>query len=164
MCTSVGLCVKPVKIDQYTDLRSQLRSSYYQFFGSCWQVTEKFRVNLCFETSEHSVETTDDNNNVTLQAPVTTLVSYVFKLVSYFDSVVISNQIKYCLATSRGNFLQVQYGFCRFVMVCCWKTIYQELKKVKPGTWLFGASCWKIIKELCTIWNCLSKFYWPNEL
>ena len=114
MCTSVGLCVKPVKIDQYTDLRSQLRSSYYQFFGSCWQVTEKFRVNLCFEISEHSVETTDDNNNVTLQAPVTTLVSYVFKLVSYFDSVVISNQIKYCLATSRGTFLQVQYGFYRY--------------------------------------------------
>ena len=113
MCTSVGLCVKPVKIDQYTDLRSQLRSSYYQFFGSCWQVTEKFRVNLCFEISEHSVETTDDNN-VTLQAPVTTLVSYVFKLVSYFDSVVISNQIKYCLATSRGTFLQVQYGFYRY--------------------------------------------------
>ena len=29
------------------------------FFGSCCEETEKVRVNLCFETNEHSVQTTN---------------------------------------------------------------------------------------------------------
>ena len=31
-------------------------------------------------------------------------------------------------------------------MACCWKSIYQELKKA--GMWLLGALLWKIIKSL----------------
>ena len=42
-----------------------------------------FWVNLCFETSEHSVETAGDNSKVTWQAPQVTLVLYIFKLVFY---------------------------------------------------------------------------------
>ena len=33
-------------------------------FGSSCQETEKFRANLCFDSSEHRVQTTDDNNKV----------------------------------------------------------------------------------------------------
>ena len=36
----------------------------------------------------------------------------------------------------------------RFTMACCWKSIYKELKKVKPGTELFGSLPWKVIKAL----------------
>ena len=49
-----------------------------------WQLllrNEKFRANLCFETSEHSVQTADDNRKVI--SP--TLVLYIFKLVLYFN-------------------------------------------------------------------------------
>ena len=40
---------------EYTDLQSQFRASYYSFWGSCCSETKTFRVNVCFETSEHSL-------------------------------------------------------------------------------------------------------------
>ena len=49
-------------LEKHIEAQSQFRSSYYVFFGSCWQETEKFRVNIYFETSEHSVPTADDNS------------------------------------------------------------------------------------------------------
>ena len=36
---------------------------------------------------------------------------YIFKLVLYFNSFIISNQVKYYLTRNRWNFLQIQYGF-----------------------------------------------------
>ena len=51
-----------------TDLQSQFQSSYYLLFDSCCYETEKIRVNLCFETNEHSVQTVDDNKKVISQA------------------------------------------------------------------------------------------------
>ena len=69
------------------------------------------RLNFCFETSKHSVQTADDNNKVTSQALQLTLVLYIFKLVLSYYPITISNQIKYYLSTNRGNFLQIQYGF-----------------------------------------------------
>ena len=50
---------------EYTDLQSQFRPSYYQFFAGCCQGTEKFRVDVYFEASEHSVQTADDNSKLT---------------------------------------------------------------------------------------------------
>ena len=58
---------------KYTDLQSQFRSSNYPFSGGCWQETEKFRVNVYFETSEHSVQTADDNSKLTSKALQTTM-------------------------------------------------------------------------------------------
>ena len=55
---------------------------------------EKFRVNLCFETSEHSVQTADDNNKDTSQALQLTLVLHIFKLILHINSIIISNLIK----------------------------------------------------------------------
>ena len=53
---------------QYTDLQSRFWPTYYQFFGSCCQETEKFLANLCFKRREHSVQTADDNIKVISQA------------------------------------------------------------------------------------------------
>ena len=39
-----------------------------------------------------------------------------FKLILYFDSAVISNQVKYHLTANRGNLLQVQHGFYKFTL------------------------------------------------
>ena len=72
---------------------------------------EKFRVNVCFETSEHSMQAADDNSKVISQAFQLTLVLNNFKLALYFNSVIINNQIKYYLTRNRGNFMQIQYGF-----------------------------------------------------
>ena len=55
--------------------------------------------------SEHSVQTVDGNSKVTYQASQVTLVLYIFKLVLYFKSSIINNQIKYYLAIIRSNFL-----------------------------------------------------------
>ena len=62
------------------------------------------------------MQTADDNSKVILQAFQLTLVLYIFKLVLYFNSVIISNQIKYYLARNRGDFLQIQYGFYRHAL------------------------------------------------
>ena len=79
--------------------------------------TEKFRVYLCFETS---MQTADDNSKVTSQAPLVTSVLYIFKLVLYFNSSIISNQIKHYLAIKGRNFLQIHMAFtgmlCRFTI------------------------------------------------
>ena len=63
--------------------------------------------------SEHSVKTSDDNRKVVSQALWLTLVLYIFKLVLYFNWIIISNQAKYYLPINRENFLQIQYGFYR---------------------------------------------------
>ena len=68
-------------------------------------MAEKLRVNFCFETSEHSVQTADDNSEVISQALQLTLALYIFKLVLYFKSIIINNQIKYYLPINRGIFL-----------------------------------------------------------
>ena len=77
---------------------------------------EKFQVDLCLETSEHSVQTADDSSKVASQAPQVTLALDVFKLVLYFNLSIISNQIKYYLAIKRKHFLQIQYGFYRHAL------------------------------------------------
>ena len=79
--------------------------------------TEKFPVYLCFETS---MQTANDNSKVTSQAPLVTSVLYIFKLVLYFNSSIISNQIKHYLAIKGRNFLQIHMAFtgmlCRFTI------------------------------------------------
>ena len=68
-----------------------------------------------------------------------TLVSYVFILALYINSIIISNQIKYCLAINRAKFLQIQYGFYRHalqvqyhlcMMACYRKSTNQKLKEL----------------------------------
>ena len=51
------------------------------FLAAVAKLTEKFRVNLYFETSQHSVQTADDNISDTSEALQLTLVLYIFKLV-----------------------------------------------------------------------------------
>ena len=51
------------------------------------------------------------DSKVTSEARQVTLVLYIFKLVLYFNSSIISNQVKYYLAIKRRNVLQIQYGF-----------------------------------------------------
>ena len=50
-------------------------------------------VNLCFETSERSVHKADNNCRVNPQALQLNLTLQNFKLVSYFNSVIVSNQL-----------------------------------------------------------------------
>ena len=59
------------------------------------------------------MQTADDNNKVISQALQLTLVLYILKLVLYFNSIIISNQINYYLARKRGNFMLIQYSFSR---------------------------------------------------
>ena len=54
-----------------------------------------------------------NNSKITSQALQLTLVLYIFKLVLYFNLIIVSDEIKYYLAINRGNFLQIQYGFHR---------------------------------------------------
>ena len=71
-------------------------------------------------------------------------------------SPIISDQIRYYLAINRGNFLQIQYDFYRHVLQIhyqlWWFVIESACTKnsseLMPGTWLFGASWWKLIKAL----------------
>ena len=70
-------------------------------------------MNLCFETSEYRVQTANDNRKVISQALKLTLVLYTFKVVLYFNWIIISNQMKYYLPIKRYNFLQIRYGFYR---------------------------------------------------
>ena len=106
-----------VRLSQYTKLQFQFWYSYYSFFGSCCWETGKFWVNLCFETSDHSVQTADGKMKVISQAFQLTLALYISKSVLYFNSIIISNQSKYYLAINRENFLQIQYGFCRHALL-----------------------------------------------
>ena len=85
-----------------------------RFYAVVAKRTEIFRVNLCFENREHSVQIADDYSKVTSKALQLTLVLYIFKLALYFNSIIFSNQIKHYLAINRGNFLQIQYGFYRY--------------------------------------------------
>ena len=94
---------------------------------------EKFRVNICFETNIHSVETVDINCRVTAKALSTAPVLYFFKLVLYFNSVATSDQIKYYLTTNRRNFsadavglLQVCFADSVWLFLCCWKRITKK--------------------------------------
>ena len=117
---------------------------------------EKFQVNLCLETSEHSVQTADDSSKVTSQAPPVTLALYVFKLVLYFNSSIISNQIKYYLAIKRKNCLQIQYGFYRHAVQIHYhlrwliieRAFTKNSRKLMSGMWLLEASWWKVNKAL----------------
>ena len=68
---------------------------------------------LIFETSERSLLTADDNRKVFSQL---TLVLYTFKLVLYYNWIIISNQIKNYLPIKRANFLLIQYGFYRHAL------------------------------------------------
>ena len=51
--------------------------------------------------SGHTVETDDENSKVISQTSQLTLALHILKLVSYFNSIIISNQIKYYLAIIR---------------------------------------------------------------
>ena len=42
-------------------IKSQFWSSYDTFFGSCCYEMKKFRANLCFYSSEHSMQTNVSN-------------------------------------------------------------------------------------------------------
>ena len=82
----------------------------------------------------------------------TTLVSYIFKLVLYFDWVFTNNQIKYYLITIRGDFLPTQCGFYRKLcfpdslwLAAEWAFI-KNSRNLKPGTWLLGESWWEVIR------------------
>ena len=66
------------------------------------------------------------------------------KLVLYLDITAISKQIKYYLTTNRGNFLEMQYGFYRYVLLAdlLWLVVERAFTKNlrKAGRCLFGAS------------------------
>ena len=129
-----------------------------------WQLllrNGKISVNLCFETSEHSVQTADGNSKVISQAFRLTLVLYIFKFVLYFNSVIISNQINYYLGRNRGNFLQMQYGFYRHALplsplIAYWRNTYQKLKEVNA----WNINSWSIMVKS----HKLSLFLWQEEL
>ena len=76
----------------------------------------------------------------------------VSKLVLYLDATAISNQIKYYLTTNKRNLLEIQYGFYRCALLAdlLWLFVERAFSKNsrKAGTWLFGASLWKISKIL----------------
>ena len=67
------------------------------------------------------MQAADDNSKVISQAFQLTLVLNIFKLVLYFNSIIIRNQIKYYLARNRGNFMQIQIyaNFMAFTDMLC---------------------------------------------
>ena len=123
---------------------------------------KKFRVNVCFESSGHSVQTTDDNSKLTSKAFETTFALYSFKLVLYLDTIANSNQIKCFLTTNSVNFLEIQYDFYRYALLAdlLWLAVERVFTQSsrKAGTWLFLASLSTIIKTLWIV-NYSSKFF-----
>ena len=65
---------------------------------------------------KQSVLTADENKEVNSRALSSTLALHTFKLVLYFNRIIISNQIKYYLPINRDNFLQMQCGFYRHAL------------------------------------------------
>ena len=63
-----------------------------------------YQVDHCFEMCGH---TADDKSKFISQASQLTLALHNLKLVIHFYSIIISNQIKYYLATNRGSFCQI---------------------------------------------------------
>ena len=59
--------------------------------------TEKVPANLSLETGEHNLQRADSNSKTISEALQLTLVLYIFKLVLYFNSIIICHQIKYYL-------------------------------------------------------------------
>ena len=56
--------------------------------------TEKVPANYSLETGEHNLQRADGNSKAISQALQLTLVLYIFKLVLYFNSIIIRHQIK----------------------------------------------------------------------
>ena len=123
---------------QYTDLHPQFRSSYYAFLGSCCNETEKFRANLCFDSSEHSSQTADDNNKV--RYFTNALVLNILKLVLlYFSLIMVKPNV------TLKTHSQVSGNFWQLKAIWKWrKTPFFTTKTLsvlmifKFLSWLFG--------------------------
>ena len=106
------------------------------------------------------MQTADDNSKAISQAFQLILVIYIFKLVLYFNSIIISNQIKYYLEGI--TVLQIQYGFYSHALplsamiACYWKNTYQEFKEVNA----WNMNVWSIMVE----GRKVSLFFWQEEL
>ena len=72
---------------------------------------EKIWVGLCFETSELSMLTANGSSRVISEALQLTLALYIFKLVLYYNSIIISNQMMYYLAINTGSFCKYSLVF-----------------------------------------------------
>ena len=109
---------------------------------------EKISINFCFETSKHHVQTTHENSKVTSRAPQLTVALDILKLVLYFNSSIITNQIKDYLAINRRNFVEIQYGFYRHAFQI---QIHYQLR-------------WRVIKRVYTkkSRNCLEDVWWEH--
>ena len=122
---------------------------------------------LIFETSEHSLLTADDNRKVFSQL---TLVLYNFKLVLYFNWIIISNQIKYYLPIKELIFCWYSMAFtgmlCRFTI-----SYYSLLLKEHVPRTQKEVNSWKVIaftmissimvnvhESFVTVWNRSCKF------
>ena len=96
---------------------------------------------ICFEMSEHSVQTADYNSKYTSQALQLTLVLHIFKFRRVIEGVF-----------SRHSMVFTDM-LCRFTMSHDYLLLKEHAhtkysSKLMPGTWLFGAPLWKIIKVL----------------
>ena len=107
------------------------------------------------------------------QVPQVTLLLYIFKLLLYFNSSIINNQMKYYLAINRSNFLQIQYGFYRHALQILYQLWWIVIEractknsgKLMSGTWLLGASCWEVIRALSLHEIVhISWVFWQEEL
>ena len=108
--------------------------------------------------SGHTVETDDGNSKVISQTSRLTLALYILKLVLYFNSIIISNQIKYYLAINRWSFHQIRYDFYKHAFRIhnqqWWLVIERACTKSSVSrTWLFVASWWNV-----TVWNGSYRF------
>ena len=104
----------------------------------------KFRENLCFETSEYSVQTADDNSKVISQAIQLTFVLYIYKLVLYFNSTINNNQIKYHLAIIEQIFCRYSIAFtdmlCRFTISYDSLLLKEHVPRTE-GSWCLERDC-----------------------
>ena len=92
----------------YTDLKHQFRSSYYPFFGRCWNGVNLSKSLFWNERTQRA------HSRWQLQSYLTStsinFISIIFSKWYYSNSIVIGNQIKFYVAINRGNFL------CRFTI------------------------------------------------
>ena len=82
-------------------------STHITHFSAVVAMEQKNFEQICFGSSQCSVQIADGNNSYFTNISVL----HIFKVVLYFDSPVINSQIRYSVTANIESFLESPYGF-----------------------------------------------------
>ena len=126
---------------------------------------EKSRVNLCLKRANRACKQKMTTAKLLhmQEALQLTLVVYIFKLVLYYNSIMISNQIKYNkfseFFTDTVWFLQTRFADTQLWWLVIERARTKNSKKLVPGKWLFETSLLKVTKALILHESIMEVFF-----